>query len=660
MRQKVFNKNIILLATVFALCFAVISCFIGYNALSAKAATPDDEIMIIDDGDEGETTDPTEPETPPAATEVTVVDANGNPYSIDNRTFGRETLPLGEGEYDPSRVPFPVPRLSSGDVSAANYGTGADNVVLTLGLKRSNGSVYPIGGTFNRSTASFNNYINKSMPAGDYVLTVSIKDSSLSQEFEFTVEAQNLTGAFIEVYGALNGKTFASIYDAEQQDLYNEEAAQRINEALQSINNPAREGVWASETYENMFGEVELTFNLSGSGDDLYKPADELDIRNWGLYTVFYKLSAPNFLDTALNPQPGESRTDYKFTVAVVQAVGIPQIQAKPYNGSTQYATLDSYSGIFYTVKSNAGGVDAGEYDVVLSLRNPEYQMWEGQDKDEWLESRTQENPTEDYADITTKFVIEKATNTWAENPYVAAWVQGKYDAEANAVLGKAAYGDALIRITDIEGKKEYYNSATGVNKLNEAKSGMYSLTATIEGTDNYTDITPFTYNFRVIRKLGVPVWGTILIIIGALAVVAIILLILWRAGVFTVINDKILLSIRTRASVDATIAAVRANKRAEQVRAKQAQAAADERARVRREAAEAEANMTPEERVASLKERAKQTSERAKKMQIKAREMRNLANEVAAAAQNAAPAEEETEATVAEETAEPEQTTEE
>ena len=213
-------------------------------------------------------------------------------------------------------------------------------------------------------------------------------------------------------------------------------------------------------------------------------------------------------------------------------------------------------------------------------------------------------------------FAVGKAINSWADGDddlKLPSWIVGKYDVKNNAIVVNALYGDVNIIITDINGK-EYYNSATGLNKLNECEVGKYLLKAWVEESENYAGLAERTFTIEVLEKVGLPWWATLLITLGALLLAALIIFILWKKGVFQILTEKIVVAIRTKASVDATIASVRAAKKMEEGKQSVADAKRRERIAQMRERVKAQRAMPPEERAAMLEERAKAHAERAEK----------------------------------------------
>lgn len=140
-----------------------------------------------------------------------------------------------------------------------------------------------------------------------------------------------------------------------------------------------------------------------------------------------------------------------------------PVIASKTYTGSNQTATVAENEA--YEVTVNEGGINVGEYDVVLTLTDTKKYEWTTPDAD-------------DKAKVTLKFAITKASNeitvlTVADRTY------GEQAAEPTAT---AKFGTPEFTYATSE-NGEY--TATVPSAV-----GEYWVKATVEGTDNYTAAT--------------------------------------------------------------------------------------------------------------------------------------------------------------------------
>ena len=224
---------------------------------------------------------------------------------------------------------------------------------------------------------------------------------------------------------------------------------------------------------------------------------------------------------------------------------------------------------------------------------------------------------TTNYAGLNPKeivFQVFTATNIW-ESKTVNRWIQGEYVSPEENLLFISAFGDVHIIITSDKDGKVYYDNFKGIDNLAEAKHGNYTLKAEVAGTSNYSGLDTFTFEFEIFKKPGLPWWATLLIAVGSLAVAALILFILWKKGVFQILTEKLFVAIKTRASVEATIASVRAAKMMEEGKRSVEEAKRKERLEMLRKKAQEEREMSPEERAAKLEAKAQADAERAEKL---------------------------------------------
>ncbi|MCH5158682.1 MAG: hypothetical protein J1F33_05760 [Clostridiales bacterium] len=246
-------------------------------------------------------------------------------------------------------------------------------------------------------------------------------------------------------------------------------------------------------------------------------------------------------------------------------------------------------------------------------------------------------------------FQVMQAHNSWAITPSVNAWTEGEFKKTDDHILFASAFGTPHVVIVDDAGNVVYDNFEQ-IDRLAKAKAGRYTLTAEVAADSNYYQLELYTVVFSIFEKPGLPWWVTLVVAVGALLIVALVLFILWKKGVFQILTEKIVVSIRTKATVDATIAAVRAAKMAED--GKKSVADAKRRARIEaaRTRAQAERALSPEERAAKLEAKAKAEEERAEKIRAhveatraKAAKMRDSAHNANAPKDNAQTPETET-----------------
>lgn len=169
---------------------------------------------------------------------------------------------------------------------------------------------------------------------------------------------------------------------------------------------------------------------------------------------------------------------------------------------------------------------------------------------------------------------IDDAANANGEIsvPTIEGWVYGKLGSTDGIIKAEARFGHGteIIIIYDKNGNMVYNSTYAGrddVNGIGELdilktlKAGRYTLTAEVRGTKDYTPLS--TTIFFDVTPNRLPTWAVILIVAGSLAAVAIVFIVLHQKGVLQMLTGKVIVAMRTRANVDATLAAIRANKMA-------------------------------------------------------------------------------------------------
>lgn len=140
-----------------------------------------------------------------------------------------------------------------------------------------------------------------------------------------------------------------------------------------------------------------------------------------------------------------------------------PVISSKEYTGSNQKATVAENEA--YEVTVNEGGINVGDYDVVLTLTDTKKYEWATPDAD-------------DKTKVTLKFTITKATNEIT----VLTLDDWAYGETPKTPTVTAKFGTAAFTYATSE-NGEY--TATVPSAV-----GKYWVKATVEGTDNYTAAT--------------------------------------------------------------------------------------------------------------------------------------------------------------------------
>ena len=150
-----------------------------------------------------------------------------------------------------------------------------------------------------------------------------------------------------------------------------------------------------------------------------------------------------------------------------------PVIASKTYTGSNQKATVAENEA--YEVTVNEGGINVGDYDVILTLTDTKKYEWTTPDAD-------------DKAKVTLKFAITKAGNE-ITSLTLDDWA---YDETANEPTATAKFGTAAFTYSATQDGEYTATVPTAV--------GKYWVKATVEGTSNY-DGAEKTTKFEIAKQ---------------------------------------------------------------------------------------------------------------------------------------------------------------
>lgn len=159
--------------------------------------------------------------------------------------------------------------------------------------------------------------------------------------------------------------------------------------------------------------------------------------------------------------------------------VAPPVIGTKAYNGRTQKATVTTDSR--WTVVRNNGGVNVGEYEVVLRLTNTDDYCWKGIDAEE--------------SDWTGVFMITKANNGWSRYPGIQSWTNGVQAASEPA--GQPRYGTLSVAY-----RRQGADISTETSQK-PSMPGKYIARFWVEPTENYIGVamnSPYEVEFEIYR----------------------------------------------------------------------------------------------------------------------------------------------------------------
>lgn len=419
-------------------------------------------------------------------------------YTIDDWTYGENGAPS-------------EPRLKYGDDSS-NWKT-LENVRFSL--KHGTQSIV---NTFYKNT--FTRYINNSMPAGTYTLTVNADAvttasgstwwggsasacSAVSGEYTFTVApasiALNLGTATSEGY-----MKYEWAYDGENKGSFFAEFETKLEQTgVLGFTDVIRDGYWATAPANVYFGERTVKYNFTRfhSGEYLASNAekirDNITYGSNGTYRVYFRIEKPNHEPTS---------TSNFYTVVVYKEVSAPVIPSVIYTGQRVTPNVPADADAAWTVNYDSGDTYTigGTHYINVSLNDHEHFRWA---------PGTSVLPTNN-ATARVGFVISKAANKWKQTPNIVGWDYGTFKKDVNKLQGVPQYLD--------DGQSVHFGIATNANGtsyvdglddftadegvvadkiatlLNGLKSGKYYLMTRVIETANYQGIASQAVQFEV------------------------------------------------------------------------------------------------------------------------------------------------------------------
>ena len=158
--------------------------------------------------------------------------------------------------------------------------------------------------------------------------------------------------------------------------------------------------------------------------------------------------------------------------------VAPPVVGSKSYNKKKQTATITADDR--WTVIANAGGIEVGEYEVVLRLTNTDDYKWKG--------------GTEEATDWAGVFRITRASNGWSRYPGIDNWTEGETISEP---VGQVRYGTLLV---------SYRSFGQDVDQAVfecPTKAGKYVARFWVEETENFIGVAAREVEFEIYSASG-------------------------------------------------------------------------------------------------------------------------------------------------------------
>lgn len=155
---------------------------------------------------------------------------------------------------------------------------------------------------------------------------------------------------------------------------------------------------------------------------------------------------------------------DLTFNFVINKAlISVPKLNSKAYNGEIQIADIAQDDRII--VIKNDGGINVGNYDVILKITDDSFKNYAWKDETEQT--------------ITLSFEIEKYTYNTITNLSISSWVIGE---TAKTPNGQAEFGEITYKYVGLDTN---YSSSVA-----PTKAGSYKLIASVLETSNYNGCT--------------------------------------------------------------------------------------------------------------------------------------------------------------------------
>ena len=378
--------------------------------------------------------------------------------------------------------------------------------------------------------AEFESLFNESMPAGNYVLTVNVKNSDGSVYYAYTFNFNVLPA---DLSSLLSGKggSVDSWWEPLPNGTEERHWLQRNNFRVKNDNKVhlddgtpklyilglspktihPRNGIWGQNNYDKYFTDCAITYNIVKSGATTGENRNyytETEIRNsvsnpdramtvpndMGLYTVYYNISASNY-KPLVDVTNDSVRKQYYYTLVIFGELTVPRVDAQVYDGTARSFNVSSdyYEAVLLDGKTQASRTaleaigcgtynytDAGTHMIALKIRA----SYADSGVCQWASGITTYQNT--YA--TVNVTINRAKNATTQPLYMTSWVWGNYDAMANKPSWGTQFAAAqTFTLTNLATGKIYtYNGTEEGTDFGSADAGKYKLTATAVGGVGY------------------------------------------------------------------------------------------------------------------------------------------------------------------------------
>lgn len=442
---------------------------------------------------------------------LVVSENNGAVYSINGWRYNSNGL-IGTGSVE--SVALPYLQYNNDKIN--------DLVSYTLTMYESETAVgeNPLV-TIPFTHSMFSKVINGTMPAGYYVLSVSILDTEEGGKevvgtgdkpitIKFTVEKGLLDSLSTRPLPENGVGVYADYNSTNPKNQIGDVTPLIPVYGLKEQIHPSRDKIqgneWAKSEHAHFYTGFSLTYSLRSNGT-YYDVNDEEFIKpiEIGNYEVYYRISAPSY-DDSVNDSP-------RYYVLYIRGVVEPAFRTIPYAGKGVRVTVPDtdYYEVIYLDDSNTS---SAELRRALGIQDPvKYDRVGGSPivlkiKDRYANTARWKSNNDGLAFSDPKYndryfayrlEIVKANNYGTQTPTMVSWEWGTYNPDVNVPHWATAF-DATDDITynfyistlaDGMTNKYYVNPTGEQLSIFDAPAGEYYLIPIANGTDNVNGWEP-------------------------------------------------------------------------------------------------------------------------------------------------------------------------
>lgn len=381
---------------------------------------------------------------------VTLEDDNANNYrlsGLDNSSvrwyiveYANELkeFSIEDFTYGATGVSFPVPE--------AKYGNATSGTAVTFTLKNKNGTEI-VSGTDVTATKGYSYYVNSSMHAGEYELTVTVGAATsggvtyVAYDYKFGFEVLNAVfdaEKVAAVVAALRGG-HESAYADNRSFLYGDTVTAALTALNGTLIKPVAGTYWAGQA---LFAtSVDFLYTATGGGYVKYDTTTNKGFNAIGKYTVYYNLQAANY-GNLVDIQNSTDRDAHSYSLVIFENMNpFAFVSTNPLTwvaaGVEVKLGVSNDSRYNITWSSSENYSAAGNHTVTLTSNDSDLYRWNittGEQNGIKVAGNAQA--------VTVTYVLNPATNNFIMNPTMSGWEYNQFGTSGIALTFRPVHFD--------------------------------------------------------------------------------------------------------------------------------------------------------------------------------------------------------------------------